>query len=71
MCDWFGRPIDQRRSVIPVYAVNTVFTSELKEGVFRAAGAGRGYHVIDAVDILHAENLPRTFRRTRDFLHIM
>jgi hypothetical protein len=53
---WFGRRVDQRRAIIPVYAVNTVLTIETKERVFEAAGSPRGLHIVDAVDILLAEN---------------
>jgi hypothetical protein len=68
--EWFGRRIDQRRAVVPVYAVNTIFTRGLKERVFEAGG-GKGYHVLDAADILYAEALPRNFKTTRDWLRVM
>ena len=69
--EWFGRRIDQRRAVIAVYAVNTIFTRGLKERVFESVGGGKGYHVLDAADILHAEALPRNFKASRDWLRVM
>jgi hypothetical protein len=63
---WFGRRVDHTRRIIPVYAVNTVFTLELKERAFEACGAGNGYHVLDAVDILHVEGLPPDYLTSRD-----
>jgi len=52
--------------MIPVYAVNTVFTLRMKEMAFEACEAGRGYHIIDAVDILQAESLPENYVSMRD-----
>ena len=52
---WFGKRLDQRRTVITVVALNTILTVEQKEAAFEAPKAGCGYHIIDCVDILFAE----------------
>jgi hypothetical protein len=65
---WFGRSLDLGRSVLSVLAVNTVVTLEMKHHAFQCCGPGKGYHLIDAVDILHAESLPSTFVTKRDVL---
>jgi hypothetical protein len=56
--EWFGRRMDRYRSIIPVFAVNTMLTRELKERAFEGAQPHGGFHIIDAVDILHAEQFP-------------
>jgi hypothetical protein len=56
---WFGRRIDQRRATVPIYAVNTVLTTEMKEKAFEACGGQRGLHILDAVDVLLAEQSPK------------
>jgi hypothetical protein len=53
--DWFGTYLNQKRCVIPVCALNTIMTIELKERIFQARGSA-GFHVLDAVDVLAAEN---------------
>ncbi len=53
--DWFGKRYNQLRRVIPVLALNTVLTLELKEEIFLERGEGVGMHLLDAVDILCAE----------------
>jgi hypothetical protein len=69
---WFGRRVDQGRSLICVYAVNTVFTAEMKEWAFAAAGGqARGYHILDAVDILLAESAAEACVAQRDLLLVM
>jgi hypothetical protein len=45
------------RHFIPVLALNTVLTIELKEKIYTARGPLTGVHIIDAVDILAAENV--------------
>ena len=55
--EWFGRHVDKFRSVIPVVAMNTVLTLELKEKAFHACNAGAGFHILDAVDVIHAETM--------------
>ena len=67
--EWFGRSMDCR-TIIRVYAVNTVLTKELKESAHLAAG-NAGIHVLDAADILSAEALPPDYRDLRDSLTIM
>ena len=52
--DWFGKRVDHGRTIIPVCAMNTVLTVELKERIAEARGPFRG-HMIDAVDILGVE----------------
>jgi hypothetical protein len=55
--DWFGRKLTQGRCIIPVLALNTVLTIELKERIFAERGECKGVHIVDAVDILAAEHL--------------
>jgi hypothetical protein len=62
---WFGRPINQHRKVIPVLAVNTILTQELKEQAFACAEPS-GFHLLDAVDIIYADALPNDFVQKRD-----
>lgn len=52
--DWFGKRMDHRRTIVPVCAMNTVLTVELKERIAEARGPLRG-HMLDAVDIICAE----------------
>ena len=52
--DWFGVYLNQRRFVIPVCALNTIMTIELKERNFQARGL-TAFHVLDAVDVLAAD----------------
>ena len=65
---WFGRPIAKGRAVVPVYAVNSVLTHEMKECVY---AAGNECHIIDAVDILLAESLPADQPRYGESLLVM
>jgi hypothetical protein len=58
--DWFGKRVSLGRRVIPVLALNTVLTIELKEKIYMERGELQGVHMIDAVDILAAENVPAT-----------
>ncbi len=71
LLEWFGKRINQHRAVISVFAVNTVFTRELKERAFESNGNQRGYHIIDAVDILHAETHPSEFFREMGSFQVM
>lgn len=68
---WFGRRIDHCRSILRVYAVNTVLTSELKGRVYQAGGSASCIHVLDAVDILAAEAMPSNYKDLRDTLTLM
>lgn len=68
---WFGRRIDQCRSIVRVYAVNTLLTSEYKDRVYQAGGNASCIHVLDAVDILAAETLPSNYKDLRDTLTLM
>jgi len=52
--DWFGKRLNQRRTVVPVCGLNTVLTVELKERIAEARGPLAG-HIVDAVDILGVE----------------
>ena len=52
--DWFGKRVDHGRTIIPVCAMNTVLTVQIKERIAEARGPFRG-HMIDAVDILGTE----------------
>jgi len=54
--DWFGKKINTGRRIIPVLALNTVLTVDLKEKIYAARGE-QGVHILDAVDILAAEHL--------------
>jgi len=56
--DWFGKKLNAARRVIPVLALNTVLTIELKEKIYTEPGETSGVHIIDAVDILAAESVP-------------
>ena len=67
--EWFGRKLDKSRRVIPVIAVNSVFTQEAKEAVFEDCLGSEGYHILDSADILCAES--GSYRRKRDSLVIM
>ena len=58
--DWFGKKINAGRRILPVLALNTVLTIDLKERIYAARGEFHGVHIIDAVDILAAENLAPT-----------
>ena len=69
--EWFGRRIANCRTVIRVYAVNTLLTSTLKDRVFQAGGGGSCIHVLDAADILAAEELPSNYKDLRDELTLM
>jgi hypothetical protein len=53
--DWFGKNLSQHRRVVPVLAMNTVLTLEMKDLAFQERGQEAGVHIIDAVDILGAE----------------
>ena len=60
--DWFGKKVNLGRRIIPVLALNTVLSIELKEEIYAQRG-DLGVHVIDAVDILaaeHAASAPET-----------
>jgi hypothetical protein len=52
--DWFGVYLNQRRQIVPVCALNTVMTIELKERMFQARGTA-GFHVLEAVDVLASD----------------
>jgi hypothetical protein len=52
--DWFGRRWNHHRPIIPVLAMNSVLTFEVKERVFEARGSS-GVQMLDAADILCAE----------------
>ncbi len=69
--NWFGRRIDHGRSIVRVYAVNTLLTSELKGRVYQAGGSASCIHVLDAVDILAAETLPSNYKDLRHTLTLM
>jgi hypothetical protein len=43
----------------------------MKENVYEDCGPGRGFHIIDAVDILLAEQLPEDYHVERDTLRLM
>lgn len=66
MLHWFGNRLDQSRTVVRVLAVNSILTHDMKARAFRAVGAGNGYHVLDAVDILLAEQLDSDYASRRD-----
>jgi hypothetical protein len=53
--DWFGKRLNQRRSLVPVFGLNTVLTVELKERIAEARGPALAGHIVDAVDILGVE----------------
>ncbi len=55
--DWFGKKINVNRRIIPILALNTVLSVELKEKIFTERGDQHGVHIVDAVDILAAEHL--------------
>jgi hypothetical protein len=55
MNDWFGGYLNQRRRIIPVCALNTIMTIELKERNFQARGEAAGFHILDAVDMLASD----------------
>src|SRR5262249_5335398 len=65
--EWFGRRMDSR-ALVKVYAVNTLLTKQLKE---RASSAGSELHLLDAADILGAENLTADYQTLRDTLTLM
>jgi hypothetical protein len=69
--DWFGRQIAQCRTVIRVYAVNTLLTNEFKVRAYQAGSGGPCIHVLDAADILAAEELPSNYKDLRDKLTLM
>jgi hypothetical protein len=69
LLDWFGRRIDVSRRLIMVYGVNTILSTEMKERAFQAS-SGNGCHIIDAVDIVHAECFGSRCLETRDLLYI-
>jgi hypothetical protein len=54
--DWFGKKMNAGRRIIPVLALNTVLSIDLKERIYAERGE-QGVHIIDAVDILAAENV--------------
>jgi hypothetical protein len=58
--DWFGKKINAGRRIIPVLALNTVLSIELKEKIYSQRGEQQGVHIIDAVDILGAEEVAAT-----------
>lgn len=66
--NWFGKHIGLGRAVIPVYAVNSVLTHEMKERIY---AAGSGCHVIDAVDIIVGETLPGAQLREGELLEVL
>ena len=55
--DWFGKKMTARRQIIRVLALNTVLTIDLKEKICIERGEQSGAHIIDAVDILAAEDV--------------
>lgn len=63
--DWFGKRVNKGRRVIPVLALNTVLTIEIKERIYEERGELNGAHMIDAVDILAAEHPPADHVTTR------
>ena len=71
LLEWFGKRIDRYRTIMPVYAVNTLFTREMKEHLFESYPHRPGIHILDAADILHAENTPREFFEAQTQLVIM
>jgi hypothetical protein len=52
--DWFGKRWDHHRKLIPVFAINSILTFEMKDRIFEARGTA-GVQMLDAVDILCAE----------------
>lgn len=58
--DWFGKKVNLGRHVIRVLALNTVLTIDLKEKIYAERGEQSGVHIIDAVDILAAEEVAPT-----------
>jgi hypothetical protein len=56
--DWFGKKMNLGRCLIPVLALNTVLSIELKERIYAERGEMHGAHIIDAVDILATEVVP-------------
>lgn len=69
--DWFGRSIAQCRTVIRVYAVNSLLTNRFKDRAYQAGSGGPCIHVLDATDILAAEELPSNYKDLRDELTLM
>ena len=61
---WFGKKVDLGRQVIPVLALNTVLTIDLKEKIYSERGR-HGVHIIDAVDILAAEEVSPTHQASQ------
>ena len=57
---WFGKKINIGRRIIPVLALNTVLTIELKEKIYEERGEMSGAHILDAVDILASERVSAT-----------
>ncbi len=68
--EWFGHRISDYRRVILVYAVNTYLTRELKHLAYAAGASGNVVHILDAVDILHAEELKSDYSIERDNLTV-
>ncbi len=57
--DWFGKKVNDGRRIIPILALNTVLTIDLKERIYSSRGE-QGVHIIDAVDILATETAALT-----------
>ncbi|MBI4658343.1 MAG: hypothetical protein HY735_05780 [Verrucomicrobia bacterium] len=62
--DWFGKKVNLGRRVIPVLALNTILSIELKEKIYAERGE-HGVHIIDAVDVLAAEHIAPTHATLR------
>jgi hypothetical protein len=69
--DWFGKKINSGRRIIPVLALNTVLTIDLKERIYAERGEIHGVHIIDAVDILAAEHLPPSHAALQTACHVL
>jgi hypothetical protein len=67
--DWFGRNFYSRRWIIPVLALNTVLTLEMKEEIAEGRG-GQAVHMLDAVDILCAEFVSRRHNVRRSYCKV-
>lgn len=58
--DWHGKKVNSGRRIIRILALNTVLSIELKESIYEDRGEELGVHIIDAVDVLAAEETPST-----------
>jgi hypothetical protein len=67
---WFGRRLNESRALLQVLALNTVLTIDYKEKIYRERGAGAGFHILDATDILAVEFLSEIDHRDWSGVHI-